>query len=205
MCRGAGPVVPCPGVAGGLRPAQRGDPLTARSARKSALCDGGRTPGEALGEGLIRAVPLTTDPVYRDYRPCSGTTALEITARALGLSGEVIVPSLTFVATAHALRWVGLTPVFCDVTDKHVLPPAASGRTLAEVEYEHIVETLRATNGVIGGWNGAAARLGLSRTTLISRMQRLGISTPKSPRKSLAPSRRCAASTRSRRPEADAV
>ena len=52
----------------------------------------------------------------------------------------------------------------------------SSGRTLAQVEREHIVATLRATNWVLGGWDGAAARLGLSRTTLISRMQRLGIS-----------------------------
>lgn len=52
---------------------------------------------------------------------------------------------------------------------------AASTRTLAQVEREHIVATLHATNGVLGGWDGAAARLGLSRTTLISRMQRLGI------------------------------
>ena len=35
---------------------------------------------------------------------------------------------------------------------------------------------MQATNWVLGGWDGAAARLGLSRTTLISRMQRLGIS-----------------------------
>jgi transcriptional regulator with GAF, ATPase, and Fis domain len=53
---------------------------------------------------------------------------------------------------------------------------ATSSRTLAQVEREHIVATLHATNGVLGGWDGAAARLGLSRTTLISRMQRLGIS-----------------------------
>src|SRR6478672_1702562 len=45
----------------------------------------------------------------------SGTTALEIAARAAGLRGEVVVPSMTFVATVHALRWSGLTPVFCDV------------------------------------------------------------------------------------------
>ena len=51
----------------------------------------------------------------------------------------------------------------------------ASSRTLAQVERDHIVATLQATNGVLGGWDGAAARLGLSRTTLISRMQRLGI------------------------------
>ena len=51
-------------------------------------------------------------------------------------------------------------------------------RTLAQVERDHIVATLQATNGVLGGWDGAAARLGLSRTTLISRMQRLGIVAP---------------------------
>jgi len=53
--------------------------------------------------------------------------------------------------------------------------PASSARTLAQVERDHIVATLEATNWVLGGWDGAAARLGLSRTTLISRMQRLGI------------------------------
>jgi dTDP-4-amino-4,6-dideoxygalactose transaminase len=57
---------------------------------------------------------------------CNGTTALEITARALGLSGEVIVPSLTFVATAHALRWLGITPIFCDVDPAtHTIDPDA--------------------------------------------------------------------------------
>lgn len=46
---------------------------------------------------------------------CNATVGLEITIKALGLSGEVILPSFTFVATAHALRWLGITPVFCDV------------------------------------------------------------------------------------------
>jgi dTDP-4-amino-4,6-dideoxygalactose transaminase len=45
---------------------------------------------------------------------CNGTVALEIAIRALGLQGEVIVPSFTFVATAHALQWQEITPVFCD-------------------------------------------------------------------------------------------
>ena len=35
---------------------------------------------------------------------CNATVALEIVIRALGLTGEVIVPSFTFVATAHALQ-----------------------------------------------------------------------------------------------------
>ena len=46
---------------------------------------------------------------------CNGTIALEIAIRALGMTGEVIVPSFTFVATAHALQWQEITPVFCDV------------------------------------------------------------------------------------------
>jgi transcriptional regulator with GAF, ATPase, and Fis domain len=48
--------------------------------------------------------------------------------------------------------------------------------TLADVTRDHIMATLRETNGVVGGSNGAAARLGLCRTTLIAKMQRLGIS-----------------------------
>ncbi len=45
----------------------------------------------------------------------NGTLALEIAIRALGLTGEVILPSFTFVATAHALQWQEITPVFCDI------------------------------------------------------------------------------------------
>ena len=46
---------------------------------------------------------------------CNATVALEIAIRALELHGEVIVPSFTFIATAHALQWQAITPVFCDV------------------------------------------------------------------------------------------
>ncbi len=46
---------------------------------------------------------------------CNGTVALEIAIRALELKGEVIIPSLTFIATAHALKWQEITPVFCDI------------------------------------------------------------------------------------------
>jgi len=45
----------------------------------------------------------------------SATTALSLLARAAKLTGEVIVPSFTFVATAHAFDWIGITPVFCDI------------------------------------------------------------------------------------------
>jgi len=46
---------------------------------------------------------------------CNATVALEIAIRASGLKGEVIVPSYTFIATAHALQWQEITPVFCDI------------------------------------------------------------------------------------------
>jgi len=46
---------------------------------------------------------------------CNGTIAMEIAAKAANLTGEVIVPSFTFIATAHAMQWLGLTPVFCDI------------------------------------------------------------------------------------------
>ncbi|MCI0415675.1 aminotransferase class I/II-fold pyridoxal phosphate-dependent enzyme [bacterium] len=55
---------------------------------------------------------------------CNGTIALEIAIRALGLKGEVIVPSFTFIATAHALQWQEITPVFCDIDPStHTLDP----------------------------------------------------------------------------------
>ena len=55
---------------------------------------------------------------------CNATTALEITSKAAGLTGEVIVPSFTFIATPHALQWQQITPVFCDVDPRtHNLDP----------------------------------------------------------------------------------
>lgn len=62
---------------------------------------------------------------------CNGTIALEIAIRALQLDGEVIVPSWTFVATAHALYWQGITPVFADIDPAtHNLDPAAVRRMI---------------------------------------------------------------------------
>jgi dTDP-4-amino-4,6-dideoxygalactose transaminase len=58
--------------------------------------------GEALG---VRNVVAT----------CNGTVALSLLLSAHDFEGEVILPSLTFVATAHAVRSLGLTPVFADV------------------------------------------------------------------------------------------
>ena len=71
---------------------------------------------------------------------CNGTVALQIAVRALGLTGEVIMPSLTFIATAHALQWQGIKPVFCDIDrNSYCLDPK-------EIE-RHITPE---TSGIIG-------------------------------------------------------
>ncbi len=51
--------------------------------------------------------------------------------------------------------------------------------TLEQAERDHILKILRETNWVIGGAAGAAGKLGMKRTTLISKMQKLGITRPR--------------------------
>ena len=56
---------------------------------------------------------------------CNATDALQLAMRAMEMSGEVIVPAFTFIATAHAIKWLGFTPVFCDVDPRtHTIDPA---------------------------------------------------------------------------------
>ena len=57
---------------------------------------------------------------------------------------------------------------------EEVVPKGSS--SLENVEREHILRVLRETEGKIGGKGGAAERLGMNRTTLNSRMRKLGIS-----------------------------
>ena len=62
---------------------------------------------------------------------CNGTVALEIAVRALSMKGEVIVPSFTFIATAHCLQWQEITPVFCDINaDTYTIDPTALERLI---------------------------------------------------------------------------
>jgi transcriptional regulator with GAF, ATPase, and Fis domain len=51
----------------------------------------------------------------------------------------------------------------------------SDGSTLTKMERDYILKVLDETNGIVGGPNGAARRLGLPRTTLISKMKRVGI------------------------------
>jgi len=55
----------------------------------------------------------------------SCTSGLMLLLRALGVTGEVILPSFTFFATGHAVIWNGLTPVFADCDpDTWTIDPA---------------------------------------------------------------------------------
>ena len=46
---------------------------------------------------------------------CNGTTAIMVLLKALGIKGEVLVPSFTFAATVQAVTWLNLKPVFVDI------------------------------------------------------------------------------------------
>jgi dTDP-4-amino-4,6-dideoxygalactose transaminase len=100
---------------------------------------------DRVGEIFDRMWFSNDGPVVREFeqrvaellgvRHCvavsNGTVGLEIAVRALGLTGEVIVPSYTFVATAHALHWQGITPVFADIdATTHNLDPDAVRRMI---------------------------------------------------------------------------
>ena len=69
-----------------------------------------------------------------------------------------------------------LDPPLAELRDEISLQPPESDGALRDREREHIIEILRQTRGALSGPSGAAARLGLKRTTLQYKMQRLGIS-----------------------------
>jgi dTDP-4-amino-4,6-dideoxygalactose transaminase len=62
---------------------------------------------------------------------CNATVGLEIAIRATELKGEVIVPAYTFVATAHALTWLGIRPIFADIDPgSHNVDPVSVERLI---------------------------------------------------------------------------
>jgi formate hydrogenlyase transcriptional activator len=69
-----------------------------------------------------------------------------------------------------------LTPPLRELREEMSRQPADGEGTLRDREREHIIDILRQTRGVLSGPSGAAARLGVKRTTLQYKMQRLGVS-----------------------------
>jgi len=82
-----------------------------------------------------------------------------------------VIERAVIMTSGPVLNWHALEPARA-----HEVAKPVSIRTLADAERAHITATLDKTNWVIGGKHGAAAQLGLPRTTLLARMQRLGIS-----------------------------
>jgi dTDP-4-amino-4,6-dideoxygalactose transaminase len=100
---------------------------------------------ERFGQSLERRWLTNDGPLVKEFEQrlceivgvkhciamCNATIAMEIAIRALGMTGEVIVPSFTFVATAHALQWQEITPVFCDIDPvTHNLDPTCLERLI---------------------------------------------------------------------------
>ena len=83
---------------------------------------------------------------------------------------ENVIKRAVIMSTGPALR-----PLLGELKRLPGQTSPAAKRTLAEAERDHIVEVLRDTRWVLGGANGAAARLGMPRTTLVYRMRKLGI------------------------------
>jgi formate hydrogenlyase transcriptional activator len=79
----------------------------------------------------------------------------------------------TLLSTGPSLR----VPL-AEILNDSGLSVASGGNALEQAEREQIMRALRETNWVVGGTRGAAARLGLKRTSLAYKMQKLGISRP---------------------------
>ena len=99
-------------------------------------------------------------------------------AKLLGLSRQTLRQRLRSIGHNVVKRFGDLQSV---ATSSSPTPTTASeppSETLADAEREHILRVLRDTHWVLGGPNGAAARLGMKRPTLHWKMKKLGITRP---------------------------
>jgi formate hydrogenlyase transcriptional activator len=125
-------------------------------------------------------VPLLVDHFVRTYarRHRKSITSVpdEVIAALVAYSWPGNIRELqNFIERSVVLtKGEALHAPVAELINKRVSVPGT--RTLADAERAHIVSVLRETNWIVGGPNGAAARLGLIRTTLIAKMRKLGIS-----------------------------
>lgn len=103
---------------------------------------------------------------YLHVRHCvavaSCTSGLMLVLRAMGLVGDVIVPSFTFAATAHAVIWTGLRPVFADIDPETLTLAPAHVRRSVGIRASAILAThTYGTPCDIEGLQGVADELGL--------------------------------------------
>jgi len=145
----------------------------------------------------LNVFPLILPPLRarREDIPALVTHFAEILGRRLGRQIKHIAPETMSALTSY--HWPGNIRELQNLVERAVilsnsgvlpnpLPPAGVQHsalcpvptTLKDSERAVILHTLEATAWVIGGPNGAAAKLGLKRTTLICKMQKLGIYRP---------------------------
>jgi formate hydrogenlyase transcriptional activator len=145
----------------------------------------------------LNVFPLRLPPLRarREDIPALVTHFVEILGRRLGRQIEHIPPETMSALSSY--HWPGNIRELQNLIERAVIlsnygvlpnPLPAAGTqtadispaptTLRDCECAMILHTLDATAWVIGGPNGAAAKLGLKRTTLICKMQKLGISRP---------------------------
>ena len=102
---------------------------------------------------------------------------LEWLIRLLFGIGGIVATNLTERAVIQSDN--GVLPSPLPTPQANTMRPTASRGRLLDREAALILQTLRDAGGMIGGPLGAAARLGLKRTTLLSKMKRLGIFRPR--------------------------
>jgi formate hydrogenlyase transcriptional activator len=141
----------------------------------------------------LNVFPLTLPPLRERPEDIPDLVRYSVQRFALRLNKRIVdIPAET-MAALRAYDWPGNVRELENVMERAVivttgstlqvpvaefqhrtLQPGGNG-TLEATEREAILRTLRETNGVLGGPRGAAARLGMKRTTLQSRMRKLGI------------------------------
>ena len=152
---------------------------------EAELTQGGGNSVALFEAGLARFLKVDPSTVVA----CSsGTSALHLALLALGVrpGSRVIVPSLTYVATAAALRYVGAEPVFVDVDDSWTIDPTQLARVFERVRKS----TVSGAVGIIPvHLYGVPANIAAIRSTaaefgawvLEDAAQAMGATTPKGP------------------------
>jgi formate hydrogenlyase transcriptional activator len=135
-------------------------------------------------------IPLLFWFFISELRHRLGKEFVDISAQAMAVLNDYdwpgnvrelrnIVERAMILSSAPVLQLGDWFPGHRDSTGMSVQPHAQQGETLEEVERAHMEKVLLACDWKIRGEGGAAERLGLKRTTLQSRMKKLGIERPR--------------------------